>query len=793
MADISELKRKINCIEYAQNVLRLPVRVPGDRCKSLAPGSNNPTAMVIFADWWYDHKLGMGGDVIDLCAVARHNGDRGKAIRELGGDNQGWKEYTQNLCNGVALWHKQLRECDLLYLRRRRIYKETVDRLMIGFNDGRLVIPYWKNGYVCYYITRDRGEESAVTDGCPPVICDDFHLTGKTDTDVQNNKSKVHKYKKATKDGKNENVPWGLHTLDREHDFIVIAEGAFDAISFDQEGYIVISPMGGHFGKSAHKQAIDICKSMKKVYVCFDSDEAGSSFQIRMAQELFQTNVPFFCATTDEKDVSDYYAAGGDLQKLLDGARDGLEVLCERITDKDEFKAFVFRAARRVGKPEMALLFEAVRAQGHFDKTWLKMLEKQALAAPPEDLIAEEVLSTYRLKYFSALGFYEYAYGTWRRRSDEEIARYIDIALGSYSTGSKLTAVLKIIKSRAVSTDLFDRQPVFNFLNGTLDLETGKLEGHNENFLCSMQVDYNYDANAWSARWNQFIGEICEGDERKMCLLQEIAGYVLFTDNRLQKCFFLLGEGANGKSVFLDVLSAVFGQAHISNVEISGLIEPFQRIRLLNSILNISSETQSNVKGAESIFKQLVVGDTVSGCYKNKDFIEFQTRAKFVSACNEYIKSRDASTGFFRRICLVSFGAKFVDDPEEGELKADRMLTSKLKKDLPGIFNWCYQGYRILTIQGSFTETHEQAEMAKDFMQVTNPVAAFLEEADLYPGRWSREGIYAKYKEWCKDAGHEALSRTSFVRRFRTTLKQLKRKDITEYVYCGERGFEIGA
>lgn len=792
MADILELKRKITCIEYAQNVLRLPVRVPGDRCKSLSPGSHNPTAMVIFADWWYDHKLSMGGDVIDLCAVARHNGDRGKAIRELGGDNQRWKEYTQNLGNGIALWHSQLRQSDRQYLYRRGIKKETVDRLMLGFDGERLVIPYWKNGYVCYYITRDRAEDLNIHTPMN-VMGEEKHKWSEPATKVQDDERKVQKYKKAKLDGYNENIPWGLHTLDWGHDYIVIAEGVFDAISFDQENYGVLSPMGGHFGKAAHKQAIDICRSMKKVYVCFDSDEAGSIFQIKMAQELFQNNVPFFCATTDEKDVSDYYAAGGDLQKLLDNARDGLEVLCERITNKDEFKAFVFRAARRVGKPEMALLFEAVRTQGHFDRTWLKMLEKQALAAPPEDLIAEEVLSLHRLKYFSALGFYEYAYGTWRRRSDEEIARYIDMALGSYSTGAKLTAVLKIIKSRSVSTDLFDRQPVFNFLNGTLDLASGKLEEHNENYLCSMQVDYNYDVNAWSERWDQFIDEICEGDERKMCLLQEIAGYVLFTDNRLQKCFFLLGEGANGKSVFLDVLSAVFGQAHISNVEISGLIEPFQRIRLLNSILNISSETQSNVKGSESIFKQLVVGDTVSGCYKNKDFIEFQTRAKFISACNEYIKSRDASTGFFRRICLVSFNARFVDEPEEGELKADRTLTSKLKKDLPGIFNWCYQGYRILSDQGFFTETHEQAEMAKDFMQVTNPVAAFLDEADLYPGKWSRENLYAKYKEWCKEAGHEPLSRTSFVRRLKTTIKQLKRKEIVEYRTSLERGFEVGA
>lgn len=792
MANVNEIKQKTSCIEYAQNVLRLPVRVSGDRCRSLSPGSKNPTSLVVYADWWYDFKLCMGGDVIDLCAIAQHNGDRGKAIRELGGENQKWREYTQNLCNGVALWHKQLRSADWQYLYRRGIKKDTIERLMIGYKDGRLVIPYWKNGYVCYYITRDREEEPNIHTPMN-VMGEESNEWSEPSTEVQENKKEFRKYKKDKLDGFNENVPWGLHTLDREHDFIVIAEGVFDAISFDQEGYKVLSPMGGHFGKTAHRQAIDICKSVAKVYVCFDNDERGSEFQIKMAQELFQNNIQFFCATTSEKDVSDYYAAGGELQALIDSARDGLEMLCERILDKEVFKSFVFKAARCVGKPEMAVLFGKVRELDRFDKTWLKMLEKQALAPPTEDLIADEILSTHRLKYFSALGFYEFSYGAWRRRADEEITRYIDSALGHYSTGGRLSAIIKIVKSRAVTSDIFDRLPVFNFLNGTLDLASGELKEHNENFLCSMQTDYNYDSNEWSQRWDGFIGEVCAGDERKMCLLQEIAGYVLFSDNRLQKCFFLLGDGANGKSVFLDVLSSVFGHAHVSNVEISGLIEPFQRIRLLNSILNISSETQSNVKGSESVFKQLVVGDTVSGCYKNKDFIEFQTRAKFVSACNEYIKSRDASIGFSRRISLVSFNARFVDEPEEGEYKADRTLTTTLNKDLPGIFNWCYQGYRILMEQGVFTETSEQSEMAKDFMYMTNPVAAFFDEVDLYPAKWSREQLYTKYKEWCSEAGHEPLSRTSFVRRFRTTIKQLKRKDIAEYKTSLERGFEIGA
>ena len=129
------------------------------------------------------------------------------------------------------------------------------------------------------------------------------------------------------------------------------------------------------------------------------------------------------------------------------------------------------------------------------------------------------------------------------------------------------------------------------------------MKEHSETFMSSIQVDYDYELQAWSPRWAAFLEEVTGGDEARMNLLQEIAGYVLYSDNSLQKCFFLMGDGANGKSVYLDILSAVFGDENVSSIEMSGLVEPFQRIHLLNSIVNISTETKTDVKGAESVFK----------------------------------------------------------------------------------------------------------------------------------------------------------------------------------------------
>ena len=118
---IAYIKERYSLLEYARDVLGLPVRKDGDRCMSIAPGphkSNN--AFVIYNDRWWDYSAGCGGDVIDLCAEVKYGGDKGEAIRELAGDYGGnWRDYTEALCDKIAYFHEQLRESDRLGLSRK--------------------------------------------------------------------------------------------------------------------------------------------------------------------------------------------------------------------------------------------------------------------------------------------------------------------------------------------------------------------------------------------------------------------------------------------------------------------------------------------------------------------------------------------------------------------------------------------------------------------------------------------------------------------------------------------------
>ena len=764
---IQKIKSRINCVDYAQRI-GLPIHKSGDRCISpLRPESDNKTSFVVYDDYYYDFGSYTGGDVIDFCANYAHNGDKSAAIHELaditGTDSKSygnWKNNTQNLCNLIQKWHESLRPQDLDYLHSRRINDDTIKRLKIGYTGNgivhennphygkhRIAIPYWKNGYIVSWNARATELEQS-----PKYL--------KRPNDVFSDSSAV----------------WGLHTLDRESPFLVIAEGAFDALSFEQENYPVLATMGGSFSKTQLKTVLAIAKNYDYVLLTFDADSAGDNFTFKLAEYLFKNKIKFRIAMLPSpfKDVSEYYAAGFELSSLISSAKDGLIAMCERITNKDEFKNFAMHSARFIAKPELADLFIAAKQTlTDVSADWLAELRKQCFSAPSEDYIAKLVVSGHNLKYFSGLGFYEYLKGYWKRLDDETVQKYISDELGSYRKGSLITNIIKLIKADCISEEVFNQKPVFNFINGTLHLDTMEFTDHNPADLCSFKVDYAYNPEAHSSEWEKFISDIADGDVKRIDLLQEISGYVLYSSNDFQTCAILLGEGSNGKSVYINMLTKVFGEDQVSNVEMASLTNDFQKILLKDSLLNVATETNSDVRGTESVFKQIVAGDYISGCYKNKDFVKFKPRCKMIFACNEIPKVNDSSFGFARRMMLVKFVNRFVKDPDPNnphQFLRDDDLTERLSKQLPAIFNWCLEGYKNLHIFKEFTVTDDAEQLMRDFKETTSPISIFISDYPIQ-GNITNERLYEQYKQWCYDNGYSNVkSRPSFIRAFKQSM-----------------------
>ena len=770
MIDTDLIKQRITCIDYCQSK-GLSITKAGDRCVSpIRSGARNKTSFVCYAEWWYDFSAGVGGDVIDLCALADHGGDKGSAIRELAkrtgieddGSSEGWVEYTNNLNSKIAKWHKDLSPEYRKYCNDRGIKDETIDEIRIGqAENGRLVIPYYKNGYVAYYISRA--------------------MPGSANPDS--------KYMKAKRDGLNENVIWGLQSLDREGDTLVVAEGMFDILSFYQEQFPCISAITGHFPKSQIPSVLSICRNYKRVFLVYDNDifsHAGEKFTVKMAKILFTNRIPFVVGKVPVgfKDVSEYYQARGSLQELIDTAVDGVTALCTMLPDQSEFEDVVRKACRFMTKSDVALLFAEINRTARFNSDWLKILSKECSSAPSEDSIVKEITERYKLKYHRSVGFIEYNGKFWEQITDETVMGYIGEALGVYRTGTKMSSILKVVKAEVNSDELLDlnRHAVMNFINGTLELEPNiVLREHREDDFCTYCLPYTYDPDARSPLWEDYLNTVTDYDDKKIALLQEYAGYCLFTDCSMQKALNLIGEGSNGKSIFINVINDIFSKPNTSNVSMSDLMKDFHSIDLKYSIVNFASETRSDVTGAEEKFKKVIVGESIRDSYKGKDVTDFSPRAKWILSSNNFMVSKtDQSDGWVRRFCFCEFKLRFCDEPKlPHERKADHTLEQRLRtnEELTAIFNWVLEGYQVIKATMKFTEPDDQHITTRDFIEVTNPIVVFVKEFDIDACQdcfITNADLYSNYRSWCDTTGHKFMAKTSFEKRIPKTFREYR-------------------
>ena len=108
--------------------------------------------------------------------------------------------------------------------------------------------------------------------------------------------------------------------------------------------------------------------------------------------------------------------------------------------------------------------------------------------------------------------------------------------------------------------DVFCRdERLFNLQNGTFELDRLILREHRRGDHITKIANASLTDDATCPRWMQFVDEITDGDKGLAVFLQKFCGYMLSGDRSEQIILFLLGEGANGKSVFLDVLKHVYG------------------------------------------------------------------------------------------------------------------------------------------------------------------------------------------------------------------------------------------
>lgn len=255
--------------------------------------------------------------------------------------------------------------------------------------------------------------------------------------------------------------------------------------------------------------------------------------------------------------------------------------------------------------------------------------------------------------------------------------------------------------------------------------------------------------------WLKFLDDVLQGNEQKIRLLQCWCGYILRRDNNEHKFMLMVGDGANGKGVASDVIQSLYGVENCSQVPLSKFGDKFSLYATLGKMLNVTHEAASLIEHeAENALKEFVVGDRMQVERKYKDSMSVKPTAKVMISTNSLPRFNDRTNGAWRRVLLMAFLKSI---PEHEQIRG---LADELKKELPGILNWAFEGLRMLWRDG-FVVPDESRRLLEEHRQECNPASQFLSERYEYQQgegiSTPTQDVYQMYRQWCLERGYHPL------------------------------------
>lgn len=480
---------------------------------------------------------------------------------------------------------------------------------------------------------------------------------------------------------------------------VIIAEGPGDALTAAACGYDTISVAGAsRVNNPAVVDEIAAWLGDRPAIVAGDGDPAGRKFSATLAKGLaghgktvYTLNMP------DGMDLNDrYLASNGRFQEWLIG-----EV-----------------ATLTAGTP----LTRARAASAAWDERY--GLTDLGAARFLRDKVDAEGSG---IRYSPETGYYVLTGGIWKATPDvsvrtlaqdmaddfSEVANTVEAEadLSNTNEAKRVAAFMRFdkylhtsrgldavmrelmsVKGVIIGIDAFDRDAhLLAFKNGVVDLRTGELGPHNAELYMTRRIEYDYVPDAQAPRWLRFLDEVFPDNPELPAFMQKIVGYGI-TGSTDEQCFVVhVGTGANGKSVYTDLLTEVF-----RGITVTTPFSTFEEtpsggvpndIAALNGArLVFASEGERGKPMAEALLKRVTGRDMISARFMRREFFEFRPKFLLQLSTNTVPYFTGQDEGLWRRVKLVPWSRYFA--PSERDPK----LNLKLLHEAEGIIAWAVQG-----------------------------------------------------------------------------------------------------
>jgi P4 family phage/plasmid primase-like protien len=312
---------------------------------------------------------------------------------------------------------------------------------------------------------------------------------------------------------------------------------------------------------------------------------------------------------------------------------------------------------------------------------------------------------------------------------------------------------------------LDENRNIICFNNGIYDLvnmefRNGKLSDYAS--LCTNcdYVEYEDEDDELYKDLAQFIYRLLPDNEKKNYMLKLIAS-CLEGHTSDERFHILTGSASNGKSKFTELINESLGDYAFS-LPISLLTQKRQNGNNANPEMAKTKGKrfgylQEPDKGDEinvGYMKEITGGDPISTRKLFGDPFTFKPQFKLVLCCNDLPKIPSSDGGTWRRLRVIEFTSKFVEEPNPertNEFKKDKMVAEKIRTWRSAFCYMLIKYYKKYKEEG-LIEPEEIMKYTQEYEMENNKYQGFYDEYIIKDTKtaikWS--DLLSNYTTWFK-------------------------------------------
>lgn len=484
----------------------------------------------------------------------------------------------------------------------------------------------------------------------------------------------------------------------------------------------------------------------------------------KRALSVVNVKLPFEVNDVNGKDLRDWILNGGTFEQLTTLAEIG-----EKFGQKEAAEAKLLEIDEAIDDPHRLARVNLAHYAKQYNRKlifwrdeWWRWKEGRYVVIPKPELRAKVNYSIHQ-EFVRA----------WREGDREEPVKQVRVSLVN-NVIAAMESICALPWSVPMPCWLPDRsRPHYvSMSNGILDLGAvfenksyeECLKPHSSDWFSPIRLNYEFDPNAECPRWLEYLDYAMEGDQSRIDILQEWAGYLLTPTNDLQRFLVLEGEGKNGKTVFFAAMTAMLGAENVEHIPIENFHKQFDLGMTIGKAANISADAGEIDSLAEGILKQFTGGDVMYFDRKGISGVSMQPTAKLMAAWNSRPRIKDRSQGLWRRMILIPFDREV--DARRRVRGMDSVGWWVGQGEVSGILRWAIVGLHRLNTNGEFTRSQKVEDVMADYRRESNPARDFLTEyveaTEFELHQIPCSEIYQRYYKWCSSTGHKALGASQF-------------------------------